>query len=168
MSRFLVHFQKLLTHILTMGLTQIHGQSPAELELNGVYPNFLSAEEEAKKKKKRKASAPCSSGNFPNVFFRLCSHLSHSALNSPGRSPCSSSSRVHLLLEKFSTGPSWAHSSIRALDEYLPHVSHRAVDPPRSKRLMINCSFEQWQFHGSLGTTTLHFHPLDNQAITGQ
>lgn len=90
------------------------------------------------------------------------------SLNPPGRSPCSLSSRVHLLLEKFSGGPSQMHSSIPALDEYLLHISHQAASPPCSKGLMINGSSEQWQFHGSLGTTTLRFHPLDYQAITGQ
>lgn len=78
------------------------------------FTRISSAEKEAKRKKKKKRQP---SSKVPNVFLRLCRHLSP---NSPGRFSCASPSRVHFFLGKFSSGASPEHSSIPVLDEYLP------------------------------------------------
>lgn len=94
----------------------------------------------------------------PNVFFRHC-RRSREAAPFPRKVSLPTIFQGSLAPWKVHCGTILGTFHHPALDEYLPHVSHWAAGPPCSIGLMINRSSEQWQFHGSLGTTTLHFPP---------
>lgn len=151
--------QELLAHILTVSLTQnTHGLSLVELKLNGFTQiSSLLKRKQKKKPTKKTNSKPKNSQPSPNAFLRPCRHLFISQF--PRKAwlriifqgsllPCKVQAREH----PWSIPASlfWMNTCPASLGE-----------------LLMNCSSEQRQFHGSLGATNSAFSAVDKSSYYG-